>query len=214
MDEKKEFVKICHKIYKNNFVFAYDGNVSFKLEDNKFLATPSGKCKGKIRKKDLLIVDIDGNIIEGKGKTTSEWKMHKFVYLNRKDINCAIHCHPTFATAFAISRQKLNTKTSAEALLILGKVPLVDFFIPSTDEVSIVLQPYINKSDVFLLANHGALTLGKDLYDAYYKMEKLESHAKALFLSRLLGGEKNIDEEKISLFLSIAEKTYGIKPKI
>lgn len=214
MAAKKEFLKICHKVYKNKFVSAYDGNISLKIDSNKFIVTPSGVCKGDLKKKDLLIVDLDGNILEGNGKVTTEWKMHRFVYLKRPKINCVIHCHPPFATAFAIAQKKLNILTSAEAILLLGNVPLCDYFTPSTEEVYQSLEPYIFESEVFLLANHGALAIGKSLSETYYKMEKLESYAKILFIAQTLGGEKNIEAEKIKYLLSISEQTYGIKPKI
>jgi L-fuculose-phosphate aldolase len=123
-----------------------------------------------------------------------------------------IHCHPVFATAFAAAGKDLSKIILPEVLLSLGKIPLCSYGTPSTDELTESMKPFIKNSWALLLQNHGAVTMGTSITDAYYKMEKLEHAAKTLFVAELLGGAKEIPQVKIDELLSIAEEKYGIKP--
>ena len=210
----QEFVNVCHKVYEKGYVSAYDGNISVRKSANTFLITRSGICKGEVTKDDLLEIDNDGKIITGSGKISTENKLHLYVYSKRKDVNSVVHCHPTYASAFAVHGEGLTKHILPEVILTLGKVPLCEYATPSTDDLPKTLQQFIEHSWALLLANHGAVTLGKDLKDAYYKMEKLEHSAKIIFLARLLGGEKELHIEKVQELLKISKETYSIDQDI
>lgn len=209
--QKEELVKFCHKVYEKGFVSAYDGNLSVRIAPDKFLITPSGKCKGEVEADDLLVIDDKGKIIEGKGKVSTEVKLHLVFYNRRKDINAVIHCHPIYSTAFATIGEGFTRPVFPEVVLSLGKVPLCKYSTPSTDELPNSVLPYIDFSWAFLLENHGAVTIGKTIKGAYYRMEKLEHSAHTLFVARLLGREKTIPLIKLKQLYSLAEKTYDIK---
>lgn len=211
MISKKEIVEICRRVYKNKFVAAYDGNISAATESGTFFITRSAVNKGDVSGDDILEIDEKGRVISGTGKPSTENKLHLYIYKNRPDIKAVVHCHPIYATAFATARITINKPVLPEVVLTLGKIPLCNYATPSTDELHLSLEPYIKKSSVFLLSNHGAVAAGKNLKDAYFKMEKLEHTAKILFLAKQLGGAKELSEEKIKELLSIAESTYGIK---
>ncbi len=206
-----EFVDICKRVYENGYVAAYDGNLSMRIDDDRFIITPSGKCKGEIEEDDLLIIDPEGKLISGTGKVSTESKIHLIIYKHRKDINAVIHCHPVHATAFASIGESINRPVFPEVVLALGKVPLCRYSTPSTDELAESLLPYIEYSWAFLLENHGAVTIGKNLKGAYYRMEKLEHAARTLFIARSMGREKTIPLQKLKELYSIAESVYGIK---
>jgi len=205
-----ELVQVCRKVYENNFVSAYDGNVSVRNSANTFLITRSGVCKGEVTLDDNLEMDADGKVLKGKGKVSTENKLHRYAYSKRPEVNAVVHCHPIYASAFAVFGEGFTKHVLPEVILTLGKVPLCEYATPSTDELTNTLEPHINYSWAFLLRNHGAITLGKDLKDAYYKMEKLEHTAKIIFLARLLGGEKELHIEKIQELLKISKETYSI----
>jgi L-fuculose-phosphate aldolase len=211
MSLKEKLVEVCHKVYENGFVAAYDGNISARTENNTILITRSGKCKGKITLNDILEIDYNGNILSGNGKASTENKIHLFVYSNRKEVNAVVHCHPPYSTAFALTGEGLTDHYLPEVMLTLGKVPICKYATPSTDQVPESMKPFIENAWALLLANHGAVTLGKDLDDAYYKMEKLEHAAKIIFLAKQLGKPQKLSDESVKELFDIAEKTFGIK---
>ncbi len=211
MSLREELTLYCHKVYEKEYVSAYDGNLSARIDNKRILITPSGKCKGEIKEDDLLEIDYDGNLLEGKGKVSTEVKIHLLVYKLRKDIHSVIHCHPPYSTAFAALGEGLNRPVFPEVILSLGKVPLCKYGTPSTDELPNSMLPYVDFSWAFLLENHGAVTIGKNVKGAYFRMEKLEHAAKTLFIARLLGREKTIPLQKLKELYSLAEEVYGIK---
>ncbi len=211
MSSKKKLVEICHKVYERGFVAAYDGNISCRTSDNTILITRSGVCKGEVKEKDIVEIDYKGNLLKGKSKISTEHKIHLYAYQKRKDVNAVVHCHPVYSTAFALLGKGLVEHYLPEVLLTLGKVPLCKYATPSTEQVPESLEPYINYSWAMLLENHGAVTLGKTLDDAYYKMEKLEHAAKIIFLAKLFDKPRVLSRKNISDILRISEITYGIK---
>ncbi len=210
MSLKRKLVEICHKIYEKGFVAAYDGNISAVTPQNTFLFTRSGICKGDVTEKDIIEIDAAGNKLSGEGKVSTEYKIHLFAYSRRPEVNAVVHCHPVFATAFASSGEGLVKNIFPEVILTLGKVPLCKFATPSTDALPLSMEPFIDYAWALLLQNHGAVTLGKNLDDAYFKMEKLEHAAKTICMSRILGGEKELPEEKVLELFNISKGIYGI----
>lgn len=210
MSLKKNLLDICHRVYEKGFVSAYDGNLSVRLNSKRILITPSGKCKGELTIDDFLEIDYNGKLLKGKGRVSTEVKIHLLAYSKRADINSVIHCHPVYATAFASSGQSLTKPVLPEVILTMGRVPLCKYGTPSTDEVPLSMLPYIDYAWALLLENHGAVTFGHDIISAYYRMEKLEHAAHTLTICKLLGGEKSIPVNKLRKLYSIAEKEYGI----
>lgn len=212
MSSKKKLVEICHKVYAKGFVAAYDGNISCRTSDNTVLITRSGICKGDVKEKDIVEIDLNGKSLSGKHKISTEHKIHLIAYKKRKEVNAVVHCHPVYATTFALLGEALDKHYLPEVFLTLGKIPLCKYATPSTDQVPKSLEPYINYSWAMLLQNHGAVTLGKTLDDAYFKMEKLEHAAKIILLARLLGKPRELSKKNINDILKISSGTYGIVP--
>ncbi len=211
MNLKETLVNTCHKVYANGYVAAYDGNLSVRYDSDKFIITPSGKCKGDVGIDDLIVIDTKGNKLEGRGKVSTEYKIHLLIYNSRPEINSVVHCHPVHATAFAAMGESLNNPVFPEVILSLGKIPLCKYATPSGDGLPNSMSPYVEYCWAFLLENHGAVTVGKTIEGAYYRMEKLEHSAKTLSVIRSMGREKTIPLQKLRELYSIAESTYGIK---
>lgn len=211
MSLRKELVEACHKVYEKGFVAAYDGNLSARVDDQRILITPSGKCKGEVEENDLFEIDCSGNLLNGEGKISTEVKIHLTAYRYRKDISSVIHCHPVYATAFSAIGEGLTRPIFPEVILSLGKVPLCKYGTPSTDELPNSMLPYIGYVWALLLENHGAVTFGKTVKGAYYRMEKLEHAAHTIYIARTLGREKSLPINKVKELYSISEEVYGIK---
>ncbi len=211
MSQVNNLIDVSHRVYQKQFVSAYDGNISIKISDNSFLITRSGVCKGDVTDKDILEIDSSSNVLKGSGKVSTEAKIHLFAYQNRKDVSAVVHCHPIYSTAFATFGEGFTKNIFPEVVLTLGNVPLCEYGTPSTDELPESMLPFIKSSSALLLKNHGAVTFGKNIFDAYFKMEKLEHQANIIFLARMLGGEKEIPAKKVEQLLSIAKSVYGIE---
>lgn len=213
MQLKEEIVRIARLLYDKGFLSATDGNISALTPENSILITRSAVCKGELTVDDIIEIDLNGSLISGKGKISTENKLHLAGYKNRKDVRAVIHCHPVFATVLAVIGDSIDKPVFPEVLLTLGRVPLCEYATPSTDGLHESIMPYISNCNAFLLANHGALTFGSSLKDAFYKMDKLEHASKILVYAKQTGRINYIPDEKVKELYSIAKSTYGIDIK-
>ncbi len=210
MQRKKELVEICHRIHSKGFVSATDGNVSVRLKRDRILCTPSSLPKEKVKENDLIVLNLDGKIISGSRKPSTEIKMHLAIYNERDDVNAVVHSHPVFATAFASSRIALDAPFLPEVILGLGVVPVCEYATPSTDEVVKSILPFIKKTNLLLLQNHGAVTYGKSLEEAYYLLEKLEHTAMIFTIAMNLKGARPLSKKQLEYLYQVNESTYKI----
>lgn len=214
MTEKEirdQLCDVCHKMWQLGWVAANDGNVSVKLPDGSFLATPTGISKSFITPEKLVRIDKEGNVLQGLDGYTpsSEIKMHLRCYADREDVGAVVHAHPPTATGFAVANVPLDSYSMIETVVAIGSVPVTPYGTPSTYEVPENIAPYLQAHDVVLLQNHGALSLGADVYTAYYRMETLELFAKISLNAHLLGGAQEISRENIDRLISMREN-YGV----
>lgn len=211
---REEICEICHKMWQLGWVAANDGNVSARLPDGSFLATPTGISKSFITPEKLLRIDENGTVLEGAGgyRPSSEIKMHLRCYRDRPDVGGVVHAHPPTATSYAVAGIPLDEYSMIETVLAIGSIPVTPYGTPSTDEVPDAIRPYLQEHDVMLLQNHGALTVGADALTAYYRMETLELYAKISMGAHLLGGAKKLSRENIDRLISMREG-YGITGK-
>lgn len=208
---KDQICDVCHKMWQLGWVAANDGNVSVKLEDGTFFATPTGISKSFITPEKLVRINDKGEVLEGLDgyRPSSEIKMHLRCYRERTDVGVVVHAHPPTATGFAVAHLDMDRYNMIETVLTLGSVPVTPYGTPSTYEVPEAIAPYLQEHDALLLRNHGALTVGCDLITAYYRMETLELNAKISLVAHLLGGERKISRENIDHLCSM-RGGYGI----
>lgn len=208
-DAARSIVLACHKLYDRGFVTATDGNVSARLECGNILVTPSGLNKGQVGESDLVEVKSDGSPVTLSRKASTELDMHLFIYHQRPDIQAVVHAHPPHATGFATARIPLTACLFPEVIVGLGAIPLAEYATPSTKEVAQSLQPHVKTADAILLSNHGVVTYGRDVEDAYFKMEKVEHAAHITFVAKVLGGEKPLSAGEIDKLSTISQSSYG-----
>ena len=214
MGLRAQICDVCHKMWQLGWVAANDGNVSARLEDGTFLATPTGMSKSFITPDKLVRIDADGNVLEGAPglRPSSEIKMHLRCYQERPDVNAVLHAHPPTATGYAVAHKALDEYSMIETVIAIGAVPVTPYGTPSTYEVPEAIAPYLGEHDVVLLMNHGALAVGSDVITAYYRMETLELFAKISLTAHLLGGAKEISRENIDRLISMRAQ-YGVTGK-
>ncbi len=185
--EKEQCIQICHLLYSRQLVAASDGNISLKVEADRFIFTPSGVNKGFLTWEDLLVTDGTGQIIEGEGRVTKEFELHQKIYQNRPEVTAVVHTHPVYATAFAMTGQGIPEEYLIESKQALGSCVVAEYAPPGSQALADNLEKALGNHQVVLLKNHGAVTFGKNLIEAYNRMEILETVAKTIAVSRLIG---------------------------
>lgn len=184
--ELREFVcEIGRRLWQRGLIAAYEGNISVRMGDGRILCTPTGLSKGFLKVGDLVVIDGVGRIISGVRGPSSEIKMHLALYEERPDLGAVVHAHPPVATAFALAGVGLPEGAMPEIDGLLGRVELLDYVTPGTSELADGFRgPARSGSNVFLLGRHGATAAGKDLEEAWFRMEGLEACCRALKASR------------------------------
>lgn len=175
------------RLYAERLVVAWDGNMSVRLDATRLLATPAGACKGDLAPEDLVIVDLDGALLAGSRPPSSEIKLHLAAYRARADVRAVVHAHPPTAVALTLAGIGLDTRLLPELVLTLGEVPTAPYALTGTAEVPASLAPFLPGHNAVLLSHHGALTLGSNLWQAFYRMEQIEHGARIIALARQLG---------------------------
>ena len=197
---REDIVQIGKLVFQKGWVAANDGNISLRLDAERILATPTGVCKGMLSVDDLIIVDNQGNKISGRLERTSEIAMHLKIYEMRPDIRGVLHAHPPVATGFATAGRPLNLGLLPEVVISLGCVPIADYGLPGTPALTEPMLPLIPKYDAILMANHGAVCYGEDVFKAYFRMETMEHFARIQLVAELLGGPKVLPREEVDIF--------------
>ena len=159
----------------------------------------------------IVTCDMDGNQLTGTERVSTEIQMHLTVYRARPDVKAVVHAHPPKCTGFAVAGVPLDRAVLAEVVVTLGCVPLAEYGTPSTRELAESVDRLVRISDGLLLSNHGALTVGKDIYDAYFKMEVIEHFAEISLISRQLGGERLLPQKEVRRLLDLRKKVYRLE---
>ncbi len=209
-EHRDDICRIGQLVFQKGWVAANDGNITIRLDPERILATPTGVCKGMMHVDDLIIVDMKGNKISGRAERTSEIAMHLKIYELRPDIRAVVHAHPPVATGFATAGRPLNLGLLPEVVIGLGCVPLAGYGLPGTPELTEPMLPLIPKYDALLMANHGAVCYGEDVYKAYFRMETMEHFARITFVAEMLGGPKTLPREEVDKLLD-SRSRYGVK---
>lgn len=190
----EDVITIGKELHNRGLVAAFDGNISFRYDD-RIVVTAMRTSKGRLTQEDFVILDLEGNILPGQTrKPSSETPMHVEIYRHRKDVGAVVHAHPPHCIALSMAGIHLMDMDLPEVLIQIGEVVMLDYAVTGTDEVFGKMKPHIH-NDAFILAYHGAVTLGEDLWEAYYKMEQVEHAAKVLYLARQLGEIKPLPPE-------------------
>lgn len=209
---REHIVQVGHLVYQKGWVAANDGNISVRLDPDRVLCTPTQTSKGLLREEDLIILDMQGKKVEGRKEGTSEIAMHLLIMRMRPDVRSVVHAHPPVATGFATAGRALNLALLPEVIIGLGCVPLADYGLPGTPALTEGMVPYIPKYDALLMANHGAVSYGPDVFSAFFKMETVEHYARIALVAELLGGAKALPREEVEKLYE-SRTRYGVKAR-
>ncbi|OLA75965.1 MAG: hypothetical protein BHW55_09150 [Candidatus Melainabacteria bacterium 35_41] len=195
---KKELIEYGKLAGVKNFTPGYSGNFSARYED-KILITSSGSANGYLSEDELVLMDFDGNVVEGNKKASSEKMLHVEFYKQRPDVNYIIHVHSPYLSSFACCRIPLDEPVMAENVFYFGQIPLADYGLPGSMSLVEKTAKYFKDYNAVLMANHGFIVGDKTIKDAFLKLELAESYAQVVVNTKILGGavlftDKEVDE--------------------
>jgi len=188
---RRQMAETGRLMYEKGLIVAAEGNLSIRLGSHSFLVTPAGTNKGRLRVQDLLEIDSHGR--SARGSATSEWPLHRMIYWRRPDIRAVCHAHAPWATAFAAVGRDLDGSLLTETASLVPRVPLAARALPGSDALAASILPHIDDNDAVLLGNHGVVTVGPDLGDAFSLMETVERLAQVTLLAEAAAGVSSID---------------------
>jgi len=211
--EQKLRSQICdigRNLFNKDFIAANDGNISARLSENEILTTPRAVSKGYLEPHMIVKVNLQGEVLEAAEgyRPSTETKMHLRIYNELPEMKGVVHAHPPYATAFAIKGEALDKMMMPESVIMIGDIPLAEYGTPSTEEIPDSLMPFLGKKTAVLLENHGALTWGTDVMEAYLNMERLEYTAKITFITRMIDGERELPQHRIDELVAL-RSFYG-----
>ena len=211
-EAKRDIIEAGRRVYQQGYVASNDGNISCRLDEERILTTPTGMSKGFLEMSDLVVVNYEGKKVSGSRNPSSEIGMHLFLYNERPDINAVVHAHPPVATGFASAGRSLNKALLPEVIIGLGCVPTAAYGLPGTPALTEGMMPLIPKYDALLLANHGAVSYGKDVWQAFFRMETVEHFARINFVAEMLGGAQALPRTEVDKLFD-SRTRYGVRSK-
>ena len=205
MTARREIVRVGELMYGRGYVVSSDGNVSVRLDDGRIVATPTQTSKGRMTEEMLAVTDLEGKALNDR-RASSELAMHLLIYRERPDVRAVCHAHPPHGSAFAVAGLAIDEPILSEVILTLGCVPLAEYGTPSTEELTEAMRPLVKNHNALLMANHGAVAYGENLWQAFDRLETLEHTAKIAILARTLGGARNLPPDSIEKLIDVREK--------
>ena len=195
--ERKEVAGFMRRLYRHGLTTTSGGNISRKINDELIAITPSSTDKGRMKWKEVGIMSADGRNMTPGLKPSIEHNLHLNIYRNNQDISAIVHAHPVFATSFTAMKAEINTSLTAEARAICGEPKLVPYELMGTEELADTVAKYSTESDIMLLENHGIITTGSSLLQAFDKLEVLENAAKMTLIVKVTGKKSALGKSRI-----------------
>jgi len=210
---KQEICQIGVRIYQRGFAAANDGNITYRVGENEVLCTPTMHCKGFLKPDDIATIDMQGNQIAGRKKRSSEALLHLEIMKARPEIKSVVHCHQPHATAFAVAREPIPQCVLPEVEVFLGDVPITRYETPGGKAFAETILPFVQKTNVIILANHGTVSYGETVERAYWWTEILDAYCRILMLARGLGNISFFSEPKQRELLELKQRWGFADPR-
>jgi L-fuculose-phosphate aldolase len=210
---KQDICDIGRRIYDRQFAAANDGNITVRVSENEVLCTPTMHCKGFLKPDDIALIDMTGKQLSGSKKRSSEALLHLEIFRQREDVKSVVHCHPPHATAFAIAREPIPQCILPEVEVFLGDVPITRYETPGGQAFADTILPFVQKTNVIILANHGTVSFGENVERAYWWTEILDSYCRMLMLARQLGHVQYLSENQTRELLQLKDKWGFADPR-
>ena len=203
---REEICEIGRRLYNRGFAAANDGNITVRLNERELLCTPTMVSKGFMKPEDICKVDYDGKQLAGNRRRSSEVLLHLVVYKHRPEVQGVVHCHPPHATAFAVAHEPIPKCVLPEVEVFLGEVPIACYETPGDQRLPDTIVPYVKDCNTLLLANHGTVTFGPTLENAYFNTEIIDAYCRILILAKQLGRINRLPQDKAEELLRLKKQ--------
>ncbi len=209
---RAELVRYARKMYDSQLVQATQGNISVRdLESGLICITPSGADYQLLTAEDIVVVDEDGTVVEGKWHPSVETPLHTLVLQRRRDIHCVMHTHSPYATAFGLIHQPLPMFLAESALCLGGEVPVTPYMMSGTLEFASYIVEQLGDRPALIWGNHGAMVVGLNLALTYSIAHALEDSAKVYAIAKQLGTPVALPPGEIERLHAFWKQSYGQK---
>ena len=203
---KEKIIEIGKRLYSKNLTVGTSGNISIKTDKGIYI-TASGTALGNLSQDGIVLIDFDGKEIS-EGKASSEKMLHIEIYKKRPDINAIVHTHPAYLTTFAACHKKLDEPIMSENILYFEEIPVAEYAMPSSMDLVHNTVKYLDKHDVVMMANHGAIACAKDIETAFLKMETAEYYAQVTLNTKILGGAKCLSKKDVQDLINLKNNIH------
>ena len=195
--EKKEVAYFMQRLYEQKLTTCSGGNISFKIDDENILITPSQLDKARLTASQIGIMSLEGENHTPELKPTMESGMHLSIYKKRPDVKAIVHAHPIYATSFSATNKKVNCKLTGEARFVIGEPAYTKYALMGSEELAGIVSEATLNANVVVMKNHGVLAVGESLLQAFDRLEVFEASAKITLISGLLGEHNNLSPEEL-----------------
>ena len=211
---KQEICEIGDRIYKKGFAAANDGNITYRVNDNEVLCTPTMHSKGFLKPDDICLIDMEGKQIAGSKKRSSEALLHLEIMKARPEVKSVVHCHPPHATAFAVAREPIPQCVLPEVEVFLGEVPTTRYETPGSKTFAETILPFVHDTNVIVLANHGTVSYGENVERAYWWTEILDAYCRILILAKQVGNVEFLSKDESRELLDLKQEWGFDDPRL
>lgn len=208
-EQRDQLVKAGLRLLHEGLVSRTWGNISIKVNDSEMLVTPGGKLYDEVIAADMVLVNFKTNEYKSDIKPSSEFKMHSGIYNDRKDVKAIIHTHQMNASTCAAARREVPAVLDDLAQIIGPSVRVADYALPSTNKIVKATVKALKGRNAALMANHGAVCVGRDLDEAFVVCQVLEKACKAFIEAEFLGGAKHIGKFEAWMMHQVYLKKYS-----
>jgi len=198
-------IDVGHRLWERGYIAGTCGNFSARLDETHIISTPAGLAKSRLKPEDLVITDLHGNLVSGRFQPSSELKIHLTAYRLRPEIGAVVHAHPKTVVAHSLASKTLMSTVLPETVLALGTIPLVPYATPGTSRLASKMEAALAQHNAIVMERHGAIALGKDIFQAYDRIETLEHAAETLFLAHTLGRVEPLPDDEVDRLLNIGD---------
>ena len=201
---KKDIIEIGESLYNKGLTVGTSGNISIRTEEGIYI-TASGTVLGSLKEDDIVLIDFEGQEFKNK-KASSEKMLHVEIYKQRNDVKAIIHTHPEYLTSFAVCHKALNAPIMSENIIYFEDIPVAEYAMPSSKQLVENTVIFLKNRDVVMMANHGAIAVGKDLTDAFLKIETAEYYAKVTINTQIIGNPRNLSQKDVNDLVNLKNK--------
>jgi L-fuculose-phosphate aldolase len=206
MSLRQAVVDLGRCMYERGYISGTEGNLSTRLPEGRILITPSGVAKGRLCVDDLVVTDSDGAVLSG-GRPSSEIQVHLAAYRLRPEVGAVIHAHPKAVVAHSLAGVSLEPAVIPETVLILGTIAAAAYEMPGSSSLAAVMEEVLRGHEVIIMERHGTLTLGRDILQAYHRLESLEHTAQTLYMARTLGAVEPLSSEEVERLWALVKRS-------